>query len=96
MTVFTLVCTKMQTRRSVEFRKDYGAVAPGLWTTNGSIHYVARLVADYVAVGHVTVEDSPLPSGFDFRDRNALSHALADAYRAWNANPSPQTPESRS
>lgn len=92
--VFTLVCTTTRQRRPIEFRQDYGAVAPGLWTTNGSIPYVARLCADYVTAGRVTVEGSHLPSGLDFTDRVALCQALRDAYLDWNASlPSPPTGE---
>lgn len=84
--VFTLVCTKTFQRRPIQFRQDYGAVAYGLWTTNGSIPYLSRLCAGYVAAGYVTVEDSLLSADLDFTDQAALSQALWNAYRDWSAS----------
>lgn len=85
--IFTLVCRVTTTPHPVCFVRDYGAVAHGLWTTNGSIAYVSRLTADYVKAGRCTVTDSGLSPDLDFSDSNALRNALSDDYRVWNATP---------
>jgi len=36
--------------------EGYGFVAPGVWTTNGSAGYTARLIANYVSHGSVVTE----------------------------------------
>lgn len=68
----------------VEIWEGYGPVVPNLWTTNGSVAYVARLTANYLARGSV-VTDSILPESVDFSNQESLATALIHAYRDWQA-----------
>jgi hypothetical protein len=63
-------------------------VAPSLWTTNGSIGYVAKYASEGVRHGW-KVTESILPDDLDFSDTEALRVALIEAYRAWNASAPP-------
>lgn len=84
-TVFTLVCPTTRRRHAVQLWGDYGTVCTTLWTTNGNVGYLAKLVAGYVRVGSLKVTRSKLPKGLCFSDERALREALIEAYRTWNA-----------
>jgi len=69
----------------VFFWGDYGAVAPSLWTTNGSIGYVAKYASEGVRHGW-KVTESILHGDLDFSDTEALRVALVEAYRVWDVS----------
>lgn len=52
----------------------YGPVAPRLWTTNGSIGYVAKYTAEYVQAGLWEVVEPQVEA--DFSDAGSIMAAL--------------------
>jgi hypothetical protein len=55
------------------WNRDY-VVAVNLWTTNGSVSYVARLTAEYVKSGAYEVVDSRIEA--NFTDAKSIKAAI--------------------
>jgi hypothetical protein len=72
--LYTIVDKRHGKAYEVVLWVGYGAVAPTLWTTNGSVLYVARLTAEYVNSGFFEIQDSKLET--DFTDARALRAAI--------------------
>lgn len=78
--IYELVSSDARHRHPVRFWPGYGAVCPTLWTTNGSLGYVARLTSEYVASGRYGVEGSTLEPSLDFKNPEAIRDALKVAW----------------
>ncbi len=68
-------------KHQVEFWPLYGPVCPALWTTNGSIGYVAKLTASAVSLGVYEVQEAHIEA--DFTDAQSISSALK---KAWDSS----------
>lgn len=85
--IMTLVCPYTGRKHPVEMWGDYGIVAPSLWTTNGHISFVSRLLWDLLQeptpeeprFKPYTIEDCALP-GESFDSAEKLTAALLRFY----------------
>jgi hypothetical protein len=77
--LFRLVRTDHGDSYMVVYWPNYGPVCPSLWTTNGSISYVANMTAEYVRSGLYEVQDARFEA--NFTDAQSIGEGLKSVCR---------------